>query len=344
MRVTVGAAVLNQTPLDWDRNERNLREVLAAARDARVTVLCLPELAITGYGCEDAFYGPHVGATAEAILSGLLPETRGMFVCFGLPVRWSGALYNAAAVAVDGRLVAVVPKQHLAGDGIHYEPRWFKEWPAGQRDEITLCGTRLPIGDLHVDCGGLRIGFEICEDAWVADRPGGRLGRRGVEVLVNPSASHFSFDKIDVRRRLVVEGSRAFNAVYLYANLLGNEAGRAIYDGGALIAADGRLIAEGQRLSFLPWQLTTAVADLEVARARRARSASFRPLHDPDDDRVAVPFVWPVLPPEPAPTVTLAAWETLPPPARKREEFTRAIGLALLDYLEKAHMRGFAIS
>jgi len=51
---------------------------------------------------------------------------------------------------------------------------------------------------------------------------------------------------------LGVEGSRAFNVSYVYANLLGNEAGRVIYDGGALIASGGRLVAMGPRFSFQP--------------------------------------------------------------------------------------------
>ena len=86
----------------------------------------------------------------------------------------------------------------------------------------------------------MKIGFEICEDAWVANRPGGELSLRGVDVILNPSASHFAFGKIDVRERFVLEGSRAFGVHYVYANLLGNEAGRAIYDGGALIASAGQ--------------------------------------------------------------------------------------------------------
>ena len=53
---------------------------------------------------------------------------------------------------------------------------------------------------------------------------------------MNPSASHFAFAKFAVRQRFVIEGSRAFGCAYLYANLLGNEAGRVIYDGGGLIA------------------------------------------------------------------------------------------------------------
>ena len=60
-------------------------------------------------------------------------------------------------------------------------------------------------------------------------------------MILNPSASHFAFGKIEVRRRFVLEGSRAFGVSYVYSNLLGNEAGRAIYDGGALIASAGQL-------------------------------------------------------------------------------------------------------
>ena len=107
-----------------------------------------------------------------------------------------------------------------------------------------------PLGDIYFDVGGIKIGFEICEDAWVANRPGGELARRGVDVILNPSASHFAFAKAEVRRRFVLEGSRAFGVSYVYANLLGNEAGRAIYDGGALIASAGQLLAAGPRFSF----------------------------------------------------------------------------------------------
>ncbi len=136
-------------------------------------MLCLPELCLTGYGCEDAFHSTNTHQRAWKALQELLPETRGMVVSFGLPVFHQNGLFNCAALAVDGKLVGLVAKRFLAGDGIHYEPRWFKAWPAGVRDEFTAPdGKTFPIGDLHFDFGGIQIGFEICEDAWVANRPG----------------------------------------------------------------------------------------------------------------------------------------------------------------------------
>lgn len=242
----VAAAVLNQTPLDWRGNLENVRAAIASAREQGATVLCLPELCLCGYGCEDAFQSPNTQRMALRLLHEVLPETAGMVVSLGLPLVVNNGLFNVAALVVDGRILGFVAKQHLAGDGIHYEPRWFKPWPVGIQDTVTLVGeggnpTRTyPVGDLYFDLAGVRLGFEICEDAWAAARPGIRLAQKGVDLLLNPSASHFAFGKLEVRQRFVLEGSRVFGVSYLYANLLGNEAGRAIYDGEAMIATAGR--------------------------------------------------------------------------------------------------------
>ena len=342
--IKVAAAVLNQAPLDWDGNRRNILAAIADARAAGVSVLCLPELCITGYGCEDAFHGAFVHRTAWAELGRILPETRGMIVALGLPVFLRNALFNTVAVLVDGKIAGFVAKRYLAGDGIHYEPRWFKPWPAGVRQELEIDGARHPFGDVFFDIGGLRLGLEICEDAWVANRPGAALALKGVDLILNPSASHFAFGKIEIRKRFVIEGSRAFGVGYVYANLLGNEAGRAIYDGGALIAAGGNLVAAGPRFSFRDHVITTAVIDLDRARMNQARTASFAPdMGAAADDCVHVEFAVPAasLPADP-PALVLPAWES--ETDVKAEEFARAEALALFDYLRKSRSGGFVVS
>jgi NAD+ synthase (glutamine-hydrolysing) len=340
--IKVAAAVLNQTPLDWDGNQQNILEAIAAARQQQATLLCLPELCLTGYGCEDAFQSPGVLRTAWRVLHDIAAETRGLIVSVGLPVMYSNALFNAAALLVDGQIVGLVAKRYLAGDGIHYEPRWFKPWKQGFRTSLQVDGRNYPLGDFYFQCGGLRIGFEICEDAWVAQRPGAELAQRGVDVILNPSASHFAFGKTDVRRRFVLEGSRAFGASYVYSNLLGNESGRAIYDGDAMIASGGTMLAYGPRFSFAPWHLTTAVVDVHLTRMNRARMASFQP----DFEHAAaacidVPFRFPRVDPQPH-NPQVEPWET--GPHVKCEEFTRAVRLALFDYLRKSRSCGMVVS
>lgn len=336
--IHVGAAVLNQTPLDWDGNAARIRRACDLARKAGVSILCLPELCISGYGCEDAFHSPDLHAMSWRVLHELLPATRGLIVGLGLPIFFRGAVFNAAALVVDGRLVGLSPKQHLAGDGLHYEPRWFKPWP-GDRAEAMEDG--LPIGDLHFDVGGVKLGFEICEDAWVAERPGAGLSGAGVDLILNPSASHFAFGKQAVRERFVLEGSRAFGVTYVYTNLLGNEAGRAVYDGGAMIAEGGRLVAAGPRFSFAEVGLTHAVVDVEATRMNRARTGSFQPDLGDGETCITVPFDWPTQEPHPA-TNDREPWEASE--TLKEEEFTRAVALALFDYARKSRSSGFVVS
>lgn len=341
----VAAAVMNQTPLDWRHNPANVHRVVTAAHEQGIGVLCLPELCLTGYGCEDAFHSVNTHQRAWKALMELLPETRGMVVSFGLPVLHQNGLFNCAALAVDGKLVGLVAKRFLAGDGIHYEPRWFKAWPAGVRDDFTTpAGTTLPIGDIHFDIGGVQIGFEICEDAWVANRPGATLALHGIDLILNPSASHFAFGKLEVRKRFVLEGSRAFGVSYVYSNLLGNEAGRAIYDGGALIASGGKLVAAGPRFSFEDFKLTSAVIDVDATRMSQARTASFNPdLASDNKLRFSAPFNWPqVKLDQKEKSIAVSTWETSSD--LKEEEFLRAEALALFDYLRKSHSNGFVVS
>jgi NAD+ synthase (glutamine-hydrolysing) len=340
--IKVAAAVLNQTPLDWAGNKARILAAIAQARTEQVSILCLPELCITGYGCEDAFHSINTIRRAWQTLEEVLPETGGLIVSLGLPVLHQNGLFNCAGLIVDGKIVGFVAKRFLAGDGIHYEPRWFKPWPADVRAELHLDGKDFPIGDLCFDCGGVRIGFEICEDAWVANRPGAALALKATDIILNPSASHFAFGKLEVRQRFVLEGSRAFSTSYVYANLLGNEAGRAIYDGGALIATGGKLVAAGPRLSFEEVQVTTAVVDVDATRMNQARTASFRPQFAGDcDSLVRIPFDFPMVTPE-LPTIQLAEWEL--GSHLKEEEFTRAEALALFDYLRKSRSQGFVVS
>jgi len=340
--VKVAAAVLNQTPLDWQTNVKNIRAAMQLARNEEVAVLCLPELCITGYGCEDAFLSAEVRRRAWQTLEELAAETSGMVVLFGLPISYRGLVFNAAALAVNGELVGLVPKQHLAGDGIHYEPRWFKAWPEGETAMYEAGDYYVELGDLMFNVGGIMIGVEICEDAWVAPRPGARLAERGADIILNPSASHFAFGKQEIRRRFVLEGSRTFHAAYVYSNLVGNEAGRAIYDGGAMIAENGKMVVEGPRFSYHDCVVTSAVVDIDVNRMNRAKSDSFELDFEAAELLTSdVPFDMPLARSQ-YQSVDLPSWEKSE--HLKEEEFTRAVSLGLFDYMRKSRSRGFVVS
>lgn len=345
--VKVGAATLNQTPRDWKGNVANIVEAINQAKKAGVSILCLPEACITGYGLEDDLFCGDVADRAMKKLMSLSLHTSGIIVSIGLPVRFNNSLYNAVATVANGAILGFTCKQHLAGDGIHYEPRQYKPWPSGvvQTIEIQSLNTGLlsvPIGDIHFNIGGIKIGYEICEDAWVAGRPGNVLATKGVDVYLNPSASHFAFGKINTRKNFVVDGSRAFGATYIYSNLVGNESGRVIFDGGCLIASGGNLLAQGKRFTYQNVLLTTAVVDIDNTKTSQVRTASFQPnVKEYNEGCVFSDFNYPKFPAE-SESVPLESWETSEDV--KHEECTRAIGLGLMDYMRKSKTKGFAIS
>ena len=341
--IKVAAGVLNQTPLAWERNKTNILAAIDTARSQQVQVLCLPELCITGYGCEDAFQSSAVQAMALEVLQEIVPHTTGMITSLGLPLWHEDGLFNVACLVANQQVVGFVGKQNLAGDGLHYEPRWFKPWQEDICATTRVVENEYPLGDLIFDCGGIRIGFEICEDAWVGNRPGHKLAQRGVDIILNPSASHFAFGKNKVRRGFVLEGSRSLHVSYIYANLLGNEAGRAIYDGDAMIASDGEMLVTGPRFSCCETLLSTAVIDVARTRLSREQGAGGKPaVGDDSGSCLVVPFDFQEAAPGAGETVELPAWEKSS--GIKEEEFTRAVALGLLDYLRKSRSHGFVVS
>jgi NAD+ synthase (glutamine-hydrolysing) len=305
----IAGAALNQIPFDWQHNLRNIREAIEQAKAQGVELLCLPELCLTGYNCEDLFLSDWLPEAALMHLQQIRAWTQGIVVCVGLPVRLNGRTYNTSCVLRDGEVLGFAAKQFLANDGVHYEPRFFVSWRAGQTATFTWEGEEYTIGDMVFEHLGVKFGFEICEDAWrpAADRPAGRLLSRGVQLIVNPSASHFAMSKTDLRYHIVLEASRDYRCTYLYANLLGNEAGRMIYDGEILVARNGHLITRNQLLSFKEVDLECTdvdfAVDLPVAE-------SITPLPAPDEYR----------------------------------ELNQALSLALFDYMRKARSRGFVLS
>ena len=305
----LAGAALNQTPLDWANNLANIQLACAKAQGIGVELLLLPELCLTGYGCDDLFLSEWLPEVAAEKLLEVLPWTANLCCVVGLPVRWEGATYNCAAVLRDGQILGLVAKQFLANDGVHYEARWFRPWRAGETTEIALGPYTVPLGDLIFEHQGVKFGFEICEDAWRPDteRPACRLMPRGVQLIVNPSASHFAMSKTDFRYQLVANASRNFQCTYLYANLLGNEAGRIVYDGEILIARNGHLLQRNQLLSFKS-------VDLEWADVDFAQS----------------------------PPVTDAIAQL--PAADEYQELNYALSLALFDYMRKSRTRGFVLS
>ena len=207
----IGGASINQTPLNWKSNANNILEGIKLAKKNNLDVICFPELSITGYGCQDLFLSSWLIETAKNQLLSLLPHSKNIYVVVGLPYFLEGKVYNCAAMLHDGNILGITAKQNLARDGVHYEPRWFDPWPRLQKAEVSIGDRKVPFGDVTYDVKGFRVAFEICEDAWCENRPAHDFQQKGVDIILNPSASHFAMGKTLQREELVVSSTSTFN-------------------------------------------------------------------------------------------------------------------------------------
>ena len=333
--ITIAGASLNQTPLDFTGNQERIIKAIELGRGKGVKILCLPELAISGYGCEDTFFSDYVLQNSLKSLRNIIPHTEGILVTIGLPMEFENCIHNVVCVIFNGNILGFVAKQELPGDGIYYEPRWFKPWKEGRTVEIMLDGKAYPFGDLLFDVGGVRLGLEICEDAWNGIRPAQRHYMNNVDVILNPSASNFAFGKSLIRERLVTEASRSYNCTYIYSNLLGNEAGRIIYDGEILIAQTGSLLARNRRFTFEEYDVLSTVVDIEAVDNFRRKSFNFDPVWPVH--LVRIDYDW-----------QESSFSEHSPEIHslesREEEFYLAETLALFDYMRKSYSRGFVLS
>ena len=294
--VTVATCSLNQWALDFAGNLSRVRESLRCARAAGATYRLGPELELCGYGCEDHFYEADTAAHAWESLAALLAggDTDGLLADIGLPVEHRGVRYNCRALCADGRVLLVRPKTALADDGNYREGRWFTAWPwdwSAPRplEELPLpaCVRAVrgqeaaPFGmALLQSADGVALGVESCEELFTPDAPYAALSLAGADIVGNGSASHHQMRKLHVRVDLIRGATARGGGAYVYANQRGCDGGRVYYDGCALVAVNGALVAQGAQFALRDVEVVVATVDVRAVRsaraAHRSRGASIR--------------------------------------------------------------------
>ena len=269
--VRIGTAAISVKVGDFNWNAGRLRVVFEAARDQGVHLLVTPELGISGYSLEDRIRWPDIARQSWANLVELAECCKDLAAIVGLPVRIDAQTYNAAALIANGRVQGLVLKKYLPMYSIFYESRNYTAWGGGT---TTING--VPAGDLVFDLPFGKVSAEICEDLWSPTSPAHERVRAGAEIICNPSASPFLPGKNEERRRLVCQSAGNLKSVYAYANLLGCDNSRLVFDGGGIIADPEGVVAAGRILSRRSWSMTTGVVDLDNLTRLRAENTTWR--------------------------------------------------------------------
>ncbi|MFO7302208.1 MAG: NAD+ synthase [Acidobacteriota bacterium] len=238
-------AQLNFTVGAFDDNFTKMAAAVEHARAHGADLVVFSELATTGYPPRDLLRHERfidlnleqldrlaaLSADRPAILTGFVDRN---------PRATGKRLYNAAALCSGGRIVARRAKSLLPTYDVFDEDRYFE--PATTVEPIVFKGARL--------------GVTICEDVW-NDRdfwpsrlyhrdPVEELADQHVDLFINISASPFTADKPDLRRRMIAQEAVTHRRCFLYVNQVGGN-DELIFDGHSIgIGPDGRELLRGR--------------------------------------------------------------------------------------------------
>src|SRR5262245_37647843 len=253
-QLRLAMAQINVVVGDVEGNAEKIVAWINRARDAEADIVTFPELAITGYPPEDLLLKPQFIDANLAAVERVVGKTRDLAAVIGFVDRQDD-IFNAAAIAQNGKLVTVYHKMYLPNYGVFDEFRYFQP------------GSRCPV--LQMDRA--TIGVSICEDIWYPDGPVFQQALAGgAELIINISSSPYHAGKRRWRERMLATRASDNTVIVAYNNLVGAQ-DELVFDGDSLVFDEnGELIARGKQ-----FEEDLLVVDLDVEAVFRQR------LHDP---------------------------------------------------------------
>lgn len=227
----VQASQINPTIGDLEGNGQKVFAALTRARENGANVVLFPELTLTGYPPEDLLLDARFIEAVEKKLSMIGPATKGLFVAVGLPRRNARKkekpLYNSAAIFIDGELVGFKDKTLLPTYDVFDERRFFE--PGGEQPVFEYLGHKIAV--------------TICEDAWqhagcvgytdYERDPIEELREKGVDLLLNLSASPYYHQRQDTRLSTMQAAAKTLQCPALLCNQVGAN-DQLVFDGHSL--------------------------------------------------------------------------------------------------------------
>jgi NAD+ synthase (glutamine-hydrolysing) len=255
-RLTVALAQIDSTVGDLDGNAEKIHAGIDRARAEGAQLVLFPELALTGYPCEDLLIKTHFLRRAAERLEELAEAAEDVVALVGYP-QLRDDVYNAAAVLADGQVQAVYHKTYLPNYGVFDEQRYFQ-----QGSEPAL-----------IEVDGVPVGLTICEDIWQPGPPATSEALAGAQVIANISASPYHAGKGREREQMLAQRARDNLAAVVFCNLVGGQ-DELIFDGHSVaIDQDGEIVARAPQFAEA---FTVCTLDVGAVATRRLRTPSPR--------------------------------------------------------------------
>ena len=244
MKITL--AQLNYHIGNFELNKTLICDAIKMAKEEKADLIIFSELCISGYPPLDLLDRQDFITNCQDAVRDISKECKGITAIVGSPTlnRDAGGkkLFNSALVLSEGEIVFSVNKALLPTYDIFDEYRYFE--PGKDFRIFTL--------------GGLRLALTICEDLWDEQSfdnefekqriytisPMDQLAKHKPDLIINISASPFSYSKIEMKADVFRKKARKHGIPLVTVNQTGANT-ELIFDGASkIINRKGDLIAQ----------------------------------------------------------------------------------------------------
>ena len=240
--MNIGIAQINSVIGDFPGNVKRILAAYRECLEAGAEIVITPELSLVGYPPRDLVFKSHFVPKCLQALDYLAGEIREVPLLVGYvdhhhPTRPGKPFRNAAAWLENGEIQHRVWKTLLPTYDVFDERRYFE--PGDSCEPILW--------------NGRRIGVTICEDIWTEDYlqrpfynrdPVEELTAKGIDLLLNLSASPFHLGKPLLRRAMIGGIARKAKVPLVYCNAVGAN-DQLVFDGHSLVTdANGRIASQ----------------------------------------------------------------------------------------------------
>jgi NAD+ synthase (glutamine-hydrolysing) len=234
MKITI--AQLNYHIGNFVKNNSLIRNAIAKAREEGSDLIVFSELSVPGYPPLDLLDNFEFVRRCNDTVLEIARECRGITAIVGSPVVNTASegkkLYNSALVLSGGKVIFTANKALLPTYDIFDEYRYFE--PGKSFSVFNFMGKR--------------IALTICEDLWDEQpfdnrfeksrlytiSPMDELAKQNPDMIINISASPFSYSKIDTRNNIFINKAKKHRIPVISVNQTGANT-ELIFDGASLV-------------------------------------------------------------------------------------------------------------
>jgi len=242
----IALAQLNYHVGNFPENSKRIIASIAKAKAEAADLVVFSELSVCGYYPNDLLERLEFVQESLAAIDEIALHCTGIAALVGgpsfNPSPNGKMLYNSAFFLQDGTIKSIHHKTLLPTYDVFDEYRHFE--PNKEFNLIELNGTRLAV--------------TICEDLWFNQKVMSSFGRENLyatspmeencrqhpDLVINLSASPFSYHQEQLRKDILIENAVKYRVPVIYVNQVGAQT-ELVFDGGSLMVdRSGKVVRE----------------------------------------------------------------------------------------------------